>query len=64
MAEAAGKLSYNVAEICGATGRGRTPVFELIGSGALPSFMCCGRRLVLAEDLRAFLSAASRRDAA
>ena len=58
------KLSYNVAEVCKATGLGRSTIFELIGRGELPSFMCCGRRLVLADELRGFLAAASRRDAA
>jgi excisionase family DNA binding protein len=49
------KISFTVAEVCAATGLGKTSVFEAIKSGELPSVFRCGRRLVLKDDLEVWL---------
>ena len=59
------KLAYTVAEAAVATGLSRATLFRQIADNALPSRLVCGRRLIMADDLRGFLdTATSRRDAA
>lgn len=61
----ADKLAYNVPEAVQVTGLSRATLFRQMADGTLPSRMVCGRRLIMADDLRAFLdTAACRRDAA
>jgi excisionase family DNA binding protein len=50
------KLSFTISETCAATGLGRTSIYDAINSGALKSARVCGRRLVLRQDLEAFLA--------
>jgi excisionase family DNA binding protein len=60
--EPATKLSFTVAEACSASGLGKTSLYEAIKSGALKSIFVAGRRLILREDLEAYLK--SGREAA
>ena len=50
------KLAYSVAELCAAANFGRTTAFAAIRSGALRAVKVGSRTLILAEDLRKYLS--------
>lgn len=50
-----GRLAYGVAEAARMCDIGRSSLFEEIRQGRLKSVMRCGRRLVLREDLLAWL---------
>jgi excisionase family DNA binding protein len=50
------RLSLSVDDASMVTGLGRTKLFEAIRSGALPSVRVGGRRVVLVEDLRQYLT--------
>ena len=50
-----GKLAYRMDEAVQVSGLGRTFLYEYIGSGKLPSIKIGGRRLILHDDLLAFL---------
>jgi excisionase family DNA binding protein len=50
--------AYTVAQASVTSGLGRTKLYEELNSGRLKSFMLCGRRLILREDLLAWLNAA------
>lgn len=56
------KLSYTVSEAALASGLGRTSLYEAMRNGSLKSLWISGRRLILHEDLVAFLK--SGREAA
>lgn len=49
------KVAYSIAEVLQATSLGRTRVYEAIKAGKIKTRKFGGRRIVLAEDLRAFL---------
>ena len=49
---------YTVSSAIMASGIGRTKLYEELNSGRLRSFVHCGRRLILREDLRHWLEAA------
>ena len=49
------RLAYRVPEVVALSGLSRSTIFELIGSGALPSRLISGCRLVLRDDLVRFL---------
>ena len=53
------KLAYTVAEAAQATGLSRATLFRQMADDALPSRMVCGRRLIMADDLRTFLDTAA-----
>ena len=50
--------AYTVAAALAATGIGRTKLYEEFKAGRLRSFVLCGRRLILREDLLAWLQTA------
>ncbi len=50
-----GKLAYRVDEAVKASGLGRSFLYEHMASGDLPSIRIGGRRLILHDDLVAFL---------
>jgi hypothetical protein len=52
------KLAYTVDEGRRALGVGRTSFYALINAGELESFKACGRTLVAAESLQAFVDRA------
>ncbi|WP_349320875.1 helix-turn-helix domain-containing protein [Asticcacaulis sp. MM231] len=54
-----GKLAYRIDEAVQVSGLGRTFLYEYIGSGKLPSIKVGGRRLILHDDLLAFLKGTS-----
>jgi excisionase family DNA binding protein len=56
------KLGYSVEEAAETMGIGRTTVYELLGSGELDSIKVGRRRVILADDIRAYF--ASRRASA
>lgn len=45
------RLSCTIAEACGATGLGRTKLYELIGAGSLETTLIGRRRLVSVKSL-------------
>ena len=49
------KLAYSIDEATKAAGLGRTTLYQAIKDGALVSSVVCGRRLLLVDDLKAFL---------
>ncbi len=49
------KLAYQIDEAARACGIGRTSLYELIGEGKLKAIRAAGRRLILREDLEAYL---------
>lgn len=48
-------LALSIAEVCKATGIGRTSIFNAIREGKLRAVKLGNRTLVRAEDLRTFL---------
>ncbi len=50
------KLLYRVTEAAVVLGLSRAKVFQLIGSGALPSVKIDGARRIKADDLRAYVA--------
>lgn len=58
--EAAGlsPLAYRVDDAARASGISRASLYEEIKAGRLKSLKACGRRLILAADLKAFLESA------
>lgn len=55
MTDNSGRLAYRIEDAAAATGIGRSSLYELISTGRLRSIKAAGRRLILADDLRAFL---------
>ena len=51
------KLAYSVAEAANALGIGRSKMYELVMSGAVPSITLGNRRLIPAHRLREFIGA-------
>jgi excisionase family DNA binding protein len=49
------KKAYSVREACHVTSLGRTTLFGHMASGRLQSIKIGGRRIILAENLHAFL---------
>lgn len=49
------KFAFRIDEAVKATGLGRSFLYERMASGELKSVKICGRRLILREDLMAFL---------
>jgi excisionase family DNA binding protein len=49
-------ISFGIKEACKKTGFGRTKLYEVINSGALPAKKWGNRTIILAADLEAFLS--------
>ena len=56
------KLAYQVNEAVHVSGLGRTTIYELIKAEKLKTVKAAGRRLIMREDLEAYLRAC--RDAA
>ncbi len=56
------KLAFQINEAVSATGLGRSTIYDLIKEGKLCAVKAAGRRLILREDLEAYLR--SCRDAA
>ncbi len=54
---ASAPIAYRVDDAVRVSGIGRTKLYGLIGSGKLRSIRVGGRRLILAESLRALLEA-------
>ena len=54
------KIAYRIDEAVKASGLGRTFLYERIASGELKSIKVGGRRLILRNDLVAFLQAGFR----
>lgn len=50
-------IAYRVQDAVKASGISRSTLYELVKSGRLPSVKAAGRRLILREDLEAFLKA-------
>ena len=50
-----GRLAYSVAEAAIITGLGKTTLYALIGSGALPSRKIGKRRLIASADLKGLI---------
>lgn len=50
------KLAYRIDEAVAASGLSRSTLYALIGNGTLPSVRVAGRRLILKDDLVAFLT--------
>lgn len=50
------KLAYRIDEAVSASGLSRSTLYALIANGALPSVRVAGRRLILKDDLVAFLT--------
>ena len=48
-------LAYDIAAAVAVTGLGRSTLYEAIKDGSLKSVLRCGRRLILKDDLIAFL---------
>ena len=55
------RLTCTIAEACGATGLGRTKLYELIGDGCLESTRVGRRRLIFIRSLRTLLQAGQAR---
>lgn len=51
------KIAFSTAEACAAAGIGKTTLFAAIGSGALRSRKLGQKRLILRDDLLAWLRA-------
>ncbi len=50
------KLAYSIREACHASSLGRTTVFAHIAAGRLKAHRIGGRRVILADSLRALIS--------
>ena len=50
------KLAYTIKQACYVSGLGRTSLYEAMATGRLPWTKPAGRRLIWAEDLKAFMS--------
>ena len=55
-------LAYNIPEALRIVGIGRTKLYDEMTSGRLKSFVLCGRRIIMHEDLLAWLTAARNGD--
>lgn len=51
------RIAYRIDDAANAIGLSRSTIYELINAGKLRSVKAAGRRLILAEDLKAFLLA-------
>lgn len=51
-----GILAFTVQDACRVVGIGKTKLYSLIGDGRIEARQCCGRTLIPAESLRAFLA--------
>jgi excisionase family DNA binding protein len=49
------KLAYSVAEACAVSSLGRSTLYTLIASGRLDARRVGGRRIIMADSLRALL---------
>ncbi len=58
------KLAFTVDEAAAASGIGRSSLYAKIRDGSLQSRVVCGRRLIMADDLRAFLTGCEPKAAA
>jgi len=54
------KMLYTLADVAAALGVGRTKVYELVRSGALPSVRIGGSRRVRGEDLATHVDSLQR----
>jgi len=54
------KMLYTLADVAAALGVGRTKVYELVRSGALPSVRIGGSRRVRGEDLATYVDSLQR----
>ena len=54
------KLAYRIDEAVSASGLGRTTLYDEIKNRRLKAIKVAGRRLILREDLEAFLKATSQ----
>ena len=54
------KMLYTLADVAAALGVGRTKVYELVRSGALPSVRIGGSRRVGGEDLATYVDSLQR----
>ena len=54
------KIAYRIDEAVHASGLGRTTIYDEIKSLRLKSVKVAGRRLILRDDLEAFLRASAR----
>ena len=50
--------AYSISDAIAVTGIGRTKLYQEINSGRLKTVRLCGRRLILRDDLLAWLHAA------
>jgi excisionase family DNA binding protein len=57
-------LAHSVTDAARLLGIGRTALYELIGRGELPTVRIGSRRLIRDADLRAYLDALVRKEAA
>ena len=53
--EASHKLAYQIDEAARASGLGKTSLYKLISEGKLKAIKAAGRRLILRDDLEAYL---------
>lgn len=51
------RIAFRIDDAAVACGLSRSTIYNLISAGTLPSFKAAGRRLILAEDLKSFLTA-------
>ncbi|PPD29273.1 MAG: hypothetical protein CTY20_06865 [Hyphomicrobium sp.] len=58
------RLAYTVEQAAVVSGIGRSSLYEKIKDGSLASRVVCGRRLIMADDLRAFLTGCEPKAAA
>lgn len=49
------KLAFRISEAVAASGLGRSTIFDLIKVGKLKALKAAGRRLIMREDLEAYL---------
>ncbi|MBU6266423.1 MAG: helix-turn-helix domain-containing protein [Sphingomonadales bacterium] len=52
------RLAYSVAEACAVSSLGRSTIYTLIASGRLDARRVGGRRIIMADSLRALLEGA------
>ena len=50
-----GKLAFQINEAVAASGLGRSTIYDLIRQGKIKTLKAAGRRLILREDLEAYL---------